>query len=79
MNDDGLGIPHTLIISKAAAKKNAAAAVAVTVATASATSIPAGIVADERRPGMYRVKLGCGRLSDMLNLARARDVLASRR
>jgi len=48
-------------------------------ATASVTSIPAGIVADERWPQMYRVKLGRGQLSGMCSLARAKDALASRR
>src|SRR5262249_42598603 len=122
--DDGLGIPHILTISRearpaawnryappppsgprevegarAAEKrrrayarsarlraKNAPAtapAMAVTMAptttiTAVVTRIPAGILADERWPGMYRVKLGRSQLSDMLNLTRARDVLASR-
>ena len=49
-----------------------------TTITAVVTRIPAGILADERWPGMYRVKLGRSQLSDMLNLTRARDVLASR-
>jgi hypothetical protein len=43
------------------------------------TSIPAGIVADERWPKMYRVKLGRGQLSDMLSLTRAKDALAQLR
>jgi len=118
--DDGLGIPHILTISRearaaawnryqpppppievarAAEKKRrayariaklkakkataTATAMAVTMATtttitAVVTRIPAGILADERWPGMYRVKLGRSQLSDMLNLTRARDVLASR-
>jgi hypothetical protein len=36
-------------------------------------SIPTGIVADQKWPGLYRVKLGRGRLSDIVNLARAKD------
>src|SRR5262249_59610261 len=70
-------------IAKLKAKKATATAMAVTMATtttitAVVTRIPAGILADERWPGMYRVKLGRSQLSDMLNLTRARDVLASR-
>jgi len=34
------------------------------------------IVADEHWPGMYRVRLSDGSLSDMTNLTRARDALA---
>jgi hypothetical protein len=52
---------------------------ATTAATTSVTSIPAGIVADERWPKMYRVKLGRGQLSEMLSLARAKDALAQLR
>ena len=52
---------------------------ATTAATTSVTSIPAGIVADERWPKMYRVKLGRGQLSDMLSLTRAKDALAQLR
>ena len=73
MNDDGLGIPP----AKLKAKKATATAVATTTTTA--TRIPAGIVADERWPGMYRVKLRRGQLSDMLSLTRAKDALASRK
>jgi hypothetical protein len=36
-----------------------------------------GIVSDAKWPGMYRLKRSDGSLSDMLNLARARDALAS--
>jgi len=53
-----------------------AVSVATTITTT--TRIPTGIVADERWPGMYRLKLGRGQLSEMLNLARAKDALASR-
>jgi hypothetical protein len=35
------------------------------------------IVADERWPGMYRLRLPDGSLTDMVNLTRARDALAS--
>jgi hypothetical protein len=35
------------------------------------------IVVDERWSGMYRLRLPDGSLSDMVNLARARDALAS--
>jgi len=69
-------------IAKLKAKKAAATStvMAVSVATSvTTTRIPAGIVADERWPGMYRVKLGRGQLSDMLNLTRTKDALASRR
>ena len=67
-------------IAKLKAKKNATAAVmAVSAATTSLTSIPAGIVADERWPKMYRVKLGRSQLSDMLSLTRAKDALAQLR
>jgi len=38
--------------------------------------VPAGLVADDRWPGMIRVKLGRGRVSDMANLTRAKDALA---
>jgi hypothetical protein len=34
------------------------------------------IVPDAVWPGMYRIRLSDGSLSDMLNLARARDALA---
>ena len=67
-------------IAKLKAKKNATAAMmAVSAATTSLTSIPAGIVADERWPKMYRVKLGRSQLSDMLSLTRAKDALAQLR
>ena len=36
-----------------------------------------GIVSDAKWPGMYRLKRADGSLSDMMNLARARDALAS--
>jgi hypothetical protein len=36
---------------------------------------PVGIVPDERWPNMWRLKYGDGRLSDMVNFARARDAL----
>ena len=36
--------------------------------------IPPGIVRDNRYPNMYRVVLPDGTLSDMVNLARARDL-----
>src|SRR3954454_13898220 len=36
---------------------------------------PVGIVPDGRWPNMWRVKYGDGRLSEMINLARARDAL----
>ena len=39
--------------------------------------LPAGIVPDERWPGMYRVQLADGSLSDMFNLARAKDLAAT--
>ena len=35
------------------------------------------IVADEHWPGMYRVRLSDGSLSDMTNLTRTRDALAN--
>jgi hypothetical protein len=35
----------------------------------------ARIVPDDRWPGMYRIRLPDGRLTDMLNLTRARDAL----
>ena len=58
----------------------AATAATVSVATTTTvTSIPVGIIADERWPNMYRVKLGRGRLSDMVSLARAMDALAQLR
>jgi hypothetical protein len=37
--------------------------------------LPSGIVPDATYPGMYRLRLPAGRLSDMLNLTRARDAL----
>jgi hypothetical protein len=40
-------------------------------------SLPPGIVPDERYPAMYRLRLPDGRLSDMVNLTRARDALAA--
>jgi hypothetical protein len=46
------------------------------VTSVSATrKLPPGIVADATSPGMYRLVLLDGRLSDMVNLARARDAL----
>jgi hypothetical protein len=38
--------------------------------------MPPGVVPDERYPGMYRVRLPDGSLSDMVNLARAKDAAA---
>jgi hypothetical protein len=35
------------------------------------------IVADARRPGMWRLQLADGTLTDLVNLTRARDALAS--
>ena len=40
-----------------------------------ARALPRGIVPDANWPGMYRVQLADGTLSDMLNLTRARDLL----
>jgi hypothetical protein len=40
-------------------------------------TLPRGIVADAQWPGMYRLRLRDGRLSDMLNLTRAKDRLAA--
>lgn len=37
--------------------------------------LPRGIVADPKWPGMYRVRYPNGRLSDMVNLTRAKDAL----
>jgi len=37
--------------------------------------LPPGIVSDAKWPGMYRLVLGDGSLSDMINLTRARDAL----
>jgi hypothetical protein len=39
--------------------------------------LPPGIVRDKRYPEMYRVVLPDGSLSDMVNLARAKDALAA--
>jgi hypothetical protein len=39
-------------------------------------SLPPGLV-HERYPGMYRLRLPDGRLSDMVNLTRAKDALAA--
>jgi hypothetical protein len=36
-----------------------------------------GIVPDERYPGMYRLRLPDGSLSDVVNLTRAKDALAA--
>src|SRR5262249_20106835 len=64
-------------IAKMKAKKNAAAAVvAVTAATATVTRIPAGIVADERWPNMYRVNVGGAQLAELRSLAAAKDAPA---
>jgi len=52
---------------------------ATTAATTTVTGIRAGIVADERWPNMYRLKLGRGQLSEMLSLTRAKDALAQLR
>jgi hypothetical protein len=35
------------------------------------------VIPDERYPGMYRIRLPDGRLTDMVNLTRARDGLAA--
>jgi hypothetical protein len=40
-------------------------------------SLPPGLVPDGRYPGMYRLRLPDGRLSDMVNLTRARVALAA--
>jgi len=39
--------------------------------------LPPGIVPDEQYPGMYRLRLPDGSLSDMVNLTRAKDALAT--
>jgi hypothetical protein len=41
------------------------------------TPLPPGIVPDTRYPGMYRLRLPDGRLSDMVNLTRANDAQRS--
>jgi hypothetical protein len=38
--------------------------------------VPPGIVPDDRYPGMYRIRIPGGGLSDMVNLTRAKDALA---
>jgi hypothetical protein len=40
-------------------------------------ALPKPIVADAQWPGMYRLYLSNGQLTDMLNLARARDAFAA--
>jgi hypothetical protein len=40
-------------------------------------SLQPGIVPDERYPGMYRLRLPDGSLSDVVNLTRAKDALAA--
>jgi hypothetical protein len=45
------------------------------VSQAPKKALPPGILADATWPGMYRLVLLDGRLSDMLNLTRARDAL----
>jgi hypothetical protein len=42
-----------------------------------ARNLPPEVVPDERWQGMYRVRLADGSLSDMLNLARAKDLVAA--
>jgi hypothetical protein len=41
--------------------------------------MPPGIVPDEHYPGMYRLRLPDGSLSDIVNLTRAKDALAALR
>jgi hypothetical protein len=42
-----------------------------------AVSLPPNVVRDAKWPNMYRVRYPDGRLSDMVNLARAKDVAIS--
>jgi hypothetical protein len=42
-----------------------------------ARKLPKGIVPDSKWPGMYRIRLPDGSLSDMVNLTRAKDALAA--
>jgi hypothetical protein len=42
-------------------------------------SLPPGIVPDKHYPGMYRLRLPDGSLSDIVNLTRAKDALAALR
>jgi hypothetical protein len=42
-----------------------------------AAAVYVAIAADERFPGMYRLKRADGSLSDMVNLTRAKDALAA--
>ncbi len=44
-------------------------------ATQKKTTLPRDIVPDGKWPGMYRIKLPNGRLSDMVNLTRAKDAV----
>jgi hypothetical protein len=44
-------------------------------ATPEKRSLPPDIVPDGKWPGMYRIKLPNGQLSDMLNLTRAKDAV----
>jgi hypothetical protein len=46
---------------------------AVTGRKAAPDILPAGIVPDARWPGMYRLVLADGSLSDMVNLTRAKE------
>ena len=45
-----------------------------TLTAPQARALPRGIVPDANWPGMYRVQLADGTLSDMVNLSRAHDL-----
>jgi hypothetical protein len=48
----------------------------VTALARPVANLPRGIVPDSKWPGMFRLRLADGSLSDMVNLTRAKDALA---
>ena len=65
----------TASTSGARASKSAAG-ISATPRLSGTEKLPSGIIADAIYPGMYRIRLPGGGLSDIVNLTRANDALA---
>jgi hypothetical protein len=70
------GVPARAILSVTVRRDIRATIKTIFVTLKKPASLPEGIVPDGNYPGMYRLRLPDGSLSDLVNLTRARDALA---
>jgi hypothetical protein len=70
------GVPAPAILSVTGCRDIRATIKPIFVTLRQPASLPERIVPDGNYPGMYRLRLPDGSLSDLVNLTRARDALA---